>query len=414
MPLTRATYYMIANGFANVRDYGAKGNGGDDDTAAFQAAANTGKTVFIPNGNYIISSPVVFSVSMFGEGAYEPRSVITLTNTGQLVVNDPYITWENFFVRSAVNNLAFIKCLHSGWTFNNFRLEKIGAATGQRGVLFDTTDRSIYFCSLENFKIKLDYPIRVTGNGTESFNANRIGASIRDYWQDFESAIYLEDALVYNANHFAGYFEVGTNVVNLINGKFSQNRLDLLLDAVTRSYNQAIGLTDVEHNFWTVKNDQFVWGGAYPKNQYYFGTESTKIRATNSVAQSILNASATVLTYNTEEFDTLSEFANGSGLFTPRNAGYYQVCAQSTSESAAWDATERWEIRVYKNGSNYASGEWNAADAAVTTQRSSSVNTLVYMNGTTDTLDVRVIHNQGASVNTSASAVQNYISISRT
>lgn len=51
----------IADRFAdviNVRDFGAKGDGVTDDTAAFQAAAVTGKTVFVPDGSYVLSSPV--------------------------------------------------------------------------------------------------------------------------------------------------------------------------------------------------------------------------------------------------------------------------------------------------------------------------------------------------------------------
>jgi hypothetical protein len=43
---------------ANVRDYGAKGDGSTDDTAAIQAAITTGKQVRIPAGNYRITSQI--------------------------------------------------------------------------------------------------------------------------------------------------------------------------------------------------------------------------------------------------------------------------------------------------------------------------------------------------------------------
>jgi hypothetical protein len=42
-------------GEANVRDYGAVGNGVADDTAAIQAALNTGRPVYVPLGNYKVS-----------------------------------------------------------------------------------------------------------------------------------------------------------------------------------------------------------------------------------------------------------------------------------------------------------------------------------------------------------------------
>jgi hypothetical protein len=40
----------------NVKDFGAKGDGKTDDTAAIQAACNTGKSVFLPAGRYRISA----------------------------------------------------------------------------------------------------------------------------------------------------------------------------------------------------------------------------------------------------------------------------------------------------------------------------------------------------------------------
>lgn len=60
--------------FSNVMSYGAKGDGSTDDTAAIQAAINTtkstGGTVFLPRGNYILSSPLILygGVSLLGEG----------------------------------------------------------------------------------------------------------------------------------------------------------------------------------------------------------------------------------------------------------------------------------------------------------------------------------------------------------
>lgn len=55
--------------YADVRDYGAIGNG--DDTAAIQAALNSGrKKVYVPTGEYILSSPLSISADteFFGDG----------------------------------------------------------------------------------------------------------------------------------------------------------------------------------------------------------------------------------------------------------------------------------------------------------------------------------------------------------
>jgi len=56
MSLTKVTYSMIDSAFANVKDFGAVGNGVADDTTAIQAAitslTSTGGTVFFPAGEY--------------------------------------------------------------------------------------------------------------------------------------------------------------------------------------------------------------------------------------------------------------------------------------------------------------------------------------------------------------------------
>lgn len=52
MSLTKVTYSMIADDVVNVKDYGAVGDNTNDDAPAFIAALATGKSVFIPDGEY--------------------------------------------------------------------------------------------------------------------------------------------------------------------------------------------------------------------------------------------------------------------------------------------------------------------------------------------------------------------------
>jgi hypothetical protein len=62
MALTKVSYSMITGAVANVRDFGATGNGTTNDTVAIQAAidslAATGGTVFFPTGIYRIARNV--------------------------------------------------------------------------------------------------------------------------------------------------------------------------------------------------------------------------------------------------------------------------------------------------------------------------------------------------------------------
>lgn len=58
--LGNGTFAVAANVAVNVRDqaYGAKGDGTTDDTAAIHAARNTGRTLFFPDGTYLVSGLV--------------------------------------------------------------------------------------------------------------------------------------------------------------------------------------------------------------------------------------------------------------------------------------------------------------------------------------------------------------------
>ena len=64
------TARTLANRFAdvvNVKDFGAVGDGVADDTAAFNNAASSGTTVYIPKGSYLISSQITISAFWYLE-----------------------------------------------------------------------------------------------------------------------------------------------------------------------------------------------------------------------------------------------------------------------------------------------------------------------------------------------------------
>ncbi len=145
---------------------------------------------------------------------------------------------------------------------------------------------------------------------------------------------------------------------------------------------------------------------------YNRDTHLSRTRALRATAQSIDNNSATIVIYNTEVFDNLGEYDHATGVFTAINAGYYQVNAAVVSASAAWDAGEVWVIGIFKNGSLYSYGDYNTADAAITALRHSMISDIIYL-AETEYIDMRVYHNQGAAVNTLASAPYNYFSVHR-
>ena len=402
----------------SVKDFGAVGDGVTDDTTAFTNAVSSGKSLFIPKGTYKISSPVTFGQNVTGEGRDEGQTLISLTGSGKLVVGDWWGVWSNFTVTHDTDNAIMIDNQGgSHWVFENFRIEAGAGNTNQIGINFDITSASIYSNHLDNFKIKTHYPIRIYGNGTEGFNANTIGKSTACYFQNFASAISIIDSLYCDANTFSGYFETGTNIFNyqssLSTQPFRQNRINIINDAVTRVLNTSSTYAITDKNLWTILDGGFTLSGKYPQNQDFIGPAKTEIRAVNTTAISMNTATPTTLSFDSKQFDTLSEFSEGAGEFQPKYAGYYLINAGFITDAVAWTTGQRFEIQIYKNGSAYATGDWNVIDANATVALSSQVSSMVYMNGTTDTILLKGLHNQGGTISTGTDSLSNYINITR-
>jgi len=412
---------MISGAMVNVLDYGAVGNGSTDDSAAFIAAAATGKPIWMPQGDYVVNAPVTITSGLFGAGAGDTntggKTKITLTGTGQLIVGDWYCQWDGFEVRSAVNGKTMIKnngC--SYWTFTNFVVSKIGVATNQVGIDFDTSTASIYFNRLDNLNIRCDYNVKITGNGTQVFNANKLGMGVGgNKWFDFLSAITVDSTvLACDANEFGGYFESGVNVLTFNGVALRQNRFRIISDVVTHIWNSAVTVNDM--NMWEILDGGFTYQGTQPQNQLFIGPTSTKVRANDtSSTGSIPNATATIMTFSSQEFDTLSEFSPGNGKFEPLYDGYYQISASAITGAYTWPSGTRFEIRIYVNGNFYQSGIYAASQtaAAVSIKMTSSVDTLLYLNGGVDYLEIKLLHNQGSAINLDNDPRFNFVSITR-
>ena len=65
--------------YANVKSYGAKGDGTADDTNAFSSAIASGRDLFIPNGEYIITGAIDIGSPLMTSGAIVVASGVTLT-----------------------------------------------------------------------------------------------------------------------------------------------------------------------------------------------------------------------------------------------------------------------------------------------------------------------------------------------
>jgi len=125
--------------------------------------------------------------------------------------------------------------------------------------------------------------------------------------------------------------------------------------------------------------------------------------AFQSVAQTgVSNTTFTKVTFTSEEFDTNNNFA--SSTFTPTVAGYYQVNACVTIESAVNNTGIL--SAIYKNGSLYKMGSVSQGNGSANPQGATSV--LVYLNGSTDYVEVYLYGTAGGSFSTSAASTSTY------
>jgi hypothetical protein len=118
------------------------------------------------------------------------------------------------------------------------------------------------------------------------------------------------------------------------------------------------------------------------------GPAFSAYRATN---QSISSSTWTKVQCATEEFDTNSNYDKDSNYrFTPTVEGYYQV--SGTVDSSASASYTVGGVSIYKNGSIFKRGTFSNVGIQ------STVSSLVYLNGSTDYVELYA-YITGTSVN---------------
>jgi hypothetical protein len=118
--------------------------------------------------------------------------------------------------------------------------------------------------------------------------------------------------------------------------------------------------------------------------------------AFQSSAQTISTTTFTKVQLQSEEFDTGNCFDNVTNFrFTPTIAGYYQVNATLGVAAIATNIT----LMVYKNGTRFKDGNSVASGG-----NSSSLSALIYLNGTTDYLELYVYLTNGQALAALSSA----------
>lgn len=120
--------------------------------------------------------------------------------------------------------------------------------------------------------------------------------------------------------------------------------------------------------------------------------------AWQSTLQGILNAGAlTQLNFQSVEFDTASAYSNSTMRFTPQVSGYYCIIGGVGYVSSVAQIS----VCIYKNGIRVKDSLPSAGVVA-------NVTGLLFLNGTTDYVNIYTWQASGATVNTSAAINQTY------
>ena len=114
-------------------------------------------------------------------------------------------------------------------------------------------------------------------------------------------------------------------------------------------------------------------------------TVGPSCRASLTASQTVTSSTWTKVNLNVATFDTGAIFNPANGRITPNVAGYYRVDALVAANSATNTMTDL-SVNIYKNGAKYSDG--NYLPGTATTFRRGVASDLVYMNGTTDYLEL--------------------------
>jgi hypothetical protein len=113
---------------------------------------------------------------------------------------------------------------------------------------------------------------------------------------------------------------------------------------------------------------------------------------------SAANTTFTKLIFAIKEYDTNNNFSNSR--FTPTIAGYYQIIGLMANPNNPSSGTSL--ISIFKNGSRYLDGNQLAYSS---TNPKNLLSALVFLNGTTDYIELYGYQSSGGTINFLGSSI---------
>ena len=139
MALTKASYSMISGAVVNVKDYGATGDGTTDDTAAIQAAIDSGAAgLSVAPGTYKITNTI-----------YLRRNKVRLFGAGPGVSIIQFVNAAGGIAFSGDTNTTASLLTYSSCALEDFEVASSGSAANDATIIVDLTSFSYGHFNIE-------------------------------------------------------------------------------------------------------------------------------------------------------------------------------------------------------------------------------------------------------------------------
>lgn len=157
----------LDDGFVSIEDFGATRDDNTDDYAAFKKALETGKNIYIPQGKFVVSKPIVVEdITVKGagsavsqiQGKFDDKSQPIMIVKGKSTVTDIYFLYKNTDINSDEVSAERVglqigdkeRGLEAGSEIRNLFFDMVGTAiycppdSSCNGVLFETLEVQHY------------------------------------------------------------------------------------------------------------------------------------------------------------------------------------------------------------------------------------------------------------------------------
>lgn len=137
----------------------------------------------------------------------------------------------------------------------------------------------------------------------------------------------------------------------------------------------------------------------------------THVSATSDDGQTIANNIVTTVVFENEVIDSLDEYNPSTGIFTPKNNGYYLINSVISFVSAAWTSGSKAMTKIFIDDTTYVSGPKIRTPTA-TGSLGPGVSSVVYLT-VGQYIEIIALHSQGSSLALSDKTSENWLTINR-